>query len=194
MEAKKLENLSIEDYIKIEQETNTRYEYHDGKVFAMVGGTLEHGFISGNTFGEIKFALRNYGSDCTTINNDIKLHIEAVNKFVYPDVMVVCGPVERSEKEPNAVTNPIVIVEVLSESTESYDRGDKFHAYRKIESLKEYILIDQYKAQVETFRRESDLWKITRVEGLDEELLIESLGISIRLEHIYEGVELKNEG
>lgn len=193
MEARKLENLSIADYINIEQETDLRYEYHNGKIFAMAGGTVEHGLISGNTYGEIKFSLRNKGSNCTTINNDIKLHIVASNKFLYPDVMVVCGDLERSKVEKNAIVNPVVIIEVLSKSTESYDRGDKFFTYRQIESLKEYILIDQYKAQIDIYKRELNLWKITRIEGIEQIFKISSLDIALRLKNIYEGVTLGEE-
>ena len=133
MESQKT-GISIEDYIALEQATNTRYEYHDGTIYAMAGGSIEHGLISGNTYGELKFNLREKGSDCKAINNDVKLHVESLNKFLYPDVMVVCGEMERSTKEKNAVVNPSVIIEVLSNSTEAYDRGDKFFAYRQIKA------------------------------------------------------------
>lgn len=182
------ENISIEDYLAIEQEANTRYEYHDGIIYAMAGGSIEHGLISGNTYGELKFGLRENGSDCIVINSDVKLHVESLNKFLYPDVMVVCNEIERSTKENNAIINPSVIVEVLSNSTEAYDRGDKFFAYQQIASLKEYILIHQYKAQVEIYTRKNDLWRITRIEGLGESFLISALGISINLKNVYEDV------
>ncbi|MGH1438378.1 MAG: Uma2 family endonuclease [Lewinella sp.] len=188
MEAKKIENISLEDYLVIEQEANTRYEYHDGIIYAMAGGSIEHGLISGNTYGELKFGLRENGSDCIVINSDVKLHVESLNKFLYPDVMVVCDEMERSTKENNAIINPSVIVEVLSNSTEAYDRGDKFFAYQQIASLKEYILIHQYKAQVEIYTRKKDLWRITRIEGLEESFLINALGISINLKNVYEDV------
>jgi Uma2 family endonuclease len=188
MEAKKLYKLSVADYLKVEQATDTRYEYHDGTIFAMAGGTVEHGLISGNTHGEIRAALKAKGKNCIAINSDVKLHIASSNKFLYPDVMVVCGEMERSDKEQNALTNPLLIIEVLSTSTESYDRGDKFFAYRQIPSLREYILIDQYKPQVDVYRRKTDLWRISRIEGLDSQLVISSLGIEISLRDIYERV------
>lgn len=192
MEAKKLENLSLAEYLQIEKEADTRYEYHNGKIFAMAGGTVEHGLISGNTYGEIRMALRRKNSDCTPINSDVKLHIISLNKFLYPDVMVICGEIERSEAEKDAIINPTVIVEVLSQSTESYDRGDKFFSYRQIASLKEYILIDQYKAQIDAYVREEDLWKIMRIEGMDKELNLDSLGITISLKDIYENVSFSD--
>lgn len=185
-------NLSYAEYLAIEQSTNTKYEYHDGTIFAMAGGTVEHGFISGNIYGEIKFGLRNANRDCTVINSEVKLQIEHSNKFLYPDGMVVCGEVKRAKDKKHAISNPAVIIEVLSKSTESYDRGDKFFIYRQIDSVMEYILINQYKAQVEIFKRESDLWKITRIEGLDQRLEISTLGISIELKNIYENVVFSN--
>lgn len=188
MEAKRLDNLSIAEYIAIEKETHTKHEYHDGELFAMAGGTIEHGIISGNTFGEIKFALREKKSSCRALNSDVKLHIQASNKFLYPDVMVVRGEIERSNDETSAVTNPVVIVEVLSRSTESYDRGDKFFAYKDLPTLQEYILVDQYKAQVEIYSRRSDLWSINRISGLDQQLEISYLEITLELENIYEGI------
>ncbi|MEL7222404.1 MAG: Uma2 family endonuclease [Bacteroidota bacterium] len=191
MEAKKIDHLSIKEYVNIEKERDARYEYHDGKIFAMAGGTIEHGLIGGNTYGEIKFQLRNANSKCIVINNDVKLHIEASNKFLYPDVMVVCDELERSELEKNAIVNPTLIIEVLSDSTESYDRGDKFFAYKQIKTLKEYILIDQYKAQVDIYKRKGDLWQITRVEGVENNLFISSLGIQVELKSIYEHVVWK---
>lgn len=188
MEARKLDNLTVAEYIEVERETGTKYEYHDGSIFAMSGGTLEHGLISGNTFGEIKFGLRKKNSDCTALNSEVKLFIKSLNKYVYPDVMVVCGEIEKSNDEADALVNPTVIVEVLSKTTESYDRGDKFYIYRQIETLQEYILIDQYKAQAEIFKRESNLWHIQRISGLDRELEISALGISLSLKNVYENV------
>ncbi len=188
MEAKKLNNLSIQEYTSLETSTDTKYEYHDGTVFAMAGGTLNHGLICGNIFGEMRSQLRNKQQNCTVMNSEIKLHIASKNAFLYPDAMVICGEIEKSDKELNAVTNPIVIIEVLSKSTESYDRGDKFYLYRQLKSLQEYILINQKKALVEVYKREADLWKITRFSGLDDLLLIDALGISVDLKEIYQNV------
>jgi Uma2 family endonuclease len=191
MEARKLDKISVAEYLEIERSTQTKHEYHDGLIYAMSGGTLEHGLICGNTYGEIRNALRNQSNECIPINSEVKLHLVKANKYVYPDVMVVCGPIEKAKEEPNAITNPKVIIEVLSKTTESYDRGDKFHNYRQITTLEEYILIDQYKAQVEIYTRKSDLWRITLIKGLDQELILESLNIVIPLEYIYENINWK---
>jgi len=188
MDEKKLNNLSVAKYIEVEKQTDTRHEYHDGSIFALAGGTVEHGLISGNAFGEIKIALRRKKSSCKPINSEVKLFIRSLNKYVYPDVMVVCGEIEKSDEESNALVNPVVIIEVLSKNTESYDRGDKFYIYRQIPSLKEYILIDQYKPQVEIYKRQSELWEISRISGLDQSFEISALGIRVDLKNIYEDI------
>jgi len=189
MDAKKLSHLSIEEYVALEKEAEIKYEYHDGTVYAMAGGTIEHGLICGNIFGEIRANLRTKKSNCRPINSEVKLHIQSINRFLYPDAMVICGDIEKSEDEINAVTNPILIVEVLSKTSASYDRGDKFYFYRQIKSLQEYILIEQDKAQIEIYKRESDLWKITRISGLESKLYLTALDISIDIEEIYRDVK-----
>ncbi len=140
-----MDNLSIQEYITIEKNGDIKYEYHNGTITAMTGGSLAHGLIRGNIFGEIRALLKAKKSNCQPLNNDIKLHISTQNQFLYPDTMVICGKIEQSNDEPDAVTNPKVIIEVLSKSTANYDRGDKFFFYRQIESLEEYILIEQEK-------------------------------------------------
>ncbi|MEM6376621.1 MAG: Uma2 family endonuclease [Bacteroidota bacterium] len=191
MEAKRLNNLSLSEYVAIEQKTQTKHEYHAGTIFAMSGGSIEHGLISGNTFGELKFKLRDNSNKCVAINSEVKLHIAAMNKYVYPDAMVVCKELERSNEMVDAVTNPSIIVEVLFKSTESYDRGDKFYFYRQIPSFQVYILINQYQPQVEIYTRKSDLWKIQRVFGLDQSFELPTLNISLNLSNLYEGINFK---
>lgn len=189
MEATRLNKVGIEEYLSIEAAATEKYEYHDGYIYSMAGGTFNHGMICGNIFGELRSGLKDSGSDCKAMSSEMKLHVAAQNSFLYPDSMVVCDDIEKSKVDPNSVTNPKVIVEVLSKSTSSYDRGDKFYTYRQIPSLKEYILIEQSKAQIEIYTREYDLWKITRVSGLEVELYISSIGLKIQLSDIYDGVE-----
>jgi len=187
MEVKQPDRLNFDEYIALERSTNIRHEYHDGTVYAMAGGTLAHSMISGNTFGELRTALKGKGSDCRPFNSDLKLHIPSLNKFLYPDVMVVCGSIQ-SEGAYKGISNPSVIIEVLSKSTETYDRGKKFYYYRQIPSLKTYILIHQYAAQVEIFTRVSDLWKITLIEGINQQIAIDTLDITLNMKDIYEDV------
>ncbi|MEL7122911.1 MAG: Uma2 family endonuclease [Bacteroidota bacterium] len=187
MNAEKLIKLSYEGYVQLEEETQIKHEFHDGTIVVVAGGTVEHGLIAGNVFSELGIALRAEEKGCRPINSDVKLHIEASNKYLYPDGMVICGDIERSENS-DAVINPIVIIEVLSKSTETYDRGDKFFFYRQIPGFQDYILIDQYQARVEIFSRVSGLWKIVRVEGIDNSFSIPSLDLELSLSTIYQDV------
>lgn len=188
MEAKRFNKLSFNEYIDLEVESNTRHEFHDGEVFAMAGGTLEHALISSNVLIELGLTLRNGQKRCRVINSEIKLKIASLNKYLYPDAMILCGNLEKSQDETQFVTNPTVIIEVLSKSTEGYDRGDKFFFYKQIPSLKDYILIDQYQALVDIYSRQADLWKISRVEGISQSIYIPSVDIELSLQEIYRDV------
>jgi Uma2 family endonuclease len=179
--------LSVQEYIQQEIGSNTKYEYHDGKIYALAGGTLNHGLISGNVYNELRVHLKKKDSDCLPFNSDVKLFIASTNSYVYPDSMVIGGEIESSEEDNNAVANPVLIVEVLSDSTADYDRGDKFYLYRQIPSFKEYLLIEQKKHVVDVHfkNKNSDLWRITRYEGLDKMIPIHSLGIEISMSDLY---------
>ena len=188
MEAKKIDGLSFEEYLLIEQDTNTKHEYHDGTIFAMAGGSVEHGLIASNMLVELGIRFRNSGENCRPLNSDIKLKILALNKYVYPDGMVICGDIEREEDSSQAVTNPKVIIEVLFKSTEAYDRGDKFFFYKQIPSLQDYILLDQHHALIDIYSRKDKLWQIQRIEGLKQNLQVPSLDLRIPLSAIYQDV------
>ncbi len=192
MKAHKLPTLSVKEYIQQEIESNTKYEFHNGKIYALAGGTLNHGLISGNVYSEMRNKLKENGSQCLPFNSDIKLNIELSKSYVYPDTMVICGDIERSDEDSNSVTNPVLIVEVLSKSTAEYDRGDKFHLYRKIPSFKEYVLIEQKKYVVDVHYKSnnSDLWRITRYEGLDKIVKLQSIGVEISMEELYFRTEI----
>ena len=187
MKAQKISDFTVESYIQQEIETNSKYEYHNGKIYALAGGTLNHGLICGNVFGELKSKLKEKKSNCLPLNTDVKLHIKKTNSYVYPDTMVICGEIEMASEEPNAVTNPILIIEVLSQSTAEYDRGDKFHLYRQIPSFREYVIIDQKKYIVDVHYKpeNSDLWKITRFDGIDSIVHFQSININISMKDLY---------
>lgn len=166
-----------------------RHEYEDGLILEMSGGTVNHGRICGNAYMGMRQRLRGKNADCEAFPDNVKVRIEAINQFVYPDAMVVCGDVERSDKDAESITNPSVIIEVLSKSTADYDRGDKFHKYRQLDSFREYILIDQYRFVVETFYKNKEgLWEISRVTGIESDLYIKSFDFSIPLKELYERV------
>jgi Uma2 family endonuclease len=152
--------LSLEEYNQMEEEEQWRYEYHSGEVFAMAGGDPKHSAIAGSIIYLLSSALK--GKGCTPFTSDTKFYIEALNKSLYPNVSVVCRPFERSDKDKHALVNPVLLVEVLSESTADYDRGAKFRYYSKIPSLREYVLVEQNSLTVETRHRgsENEEWKM----------------------------------
>ncbi len=178
--------MTVKEYIQFENDSNEKYEFHAGKIFAHAGGTVNHGKISGNVYNELRTQLKNKKSDCLPFNSDVKLFIKSSNSYVYPDSMVVCAE-EESDVEKNALTNPILIVEVLSKSTAAYDRGDKLYLYRSIPSLKEYVLIEQdkYLVDVHYKHKNSDLWGLKRYEGIDKTVQLQSLGIEITMKELF---------
>lgn len=192
MKAQKLPNITVAEYIAQEQATGTKYEYHNGKIFALAGGSINHGLLCGNIYSELRNELKRKKSNCKPLTSEIKLNIEDQNIYVYPDTMVVCGGIEKSVKEENSVVNPILIVEVLSKSTANYDRGDKFFLYKQISTLQEYVLIEQDKAQVDVFYKKpgSDLWRISRFEGLETAIKFQSIDVEIKMSELYFEVEI----
>jgi len=192
MQAVTLNNISIAEYIRLSQEQGQKYEYHNGSIFAMAGGTLEHGTISGNIFSYFNENSITNGSKCRTFNSDVRLHVKEGNRIFYPDTMIVCNEIERSDAEQDSIINPKIIFEVLSKSTESYDRGDKFYFYQQIQSLKEYILVSQDKIQIDVFKRANEnMWSMQRYEGAASILNIEAIDVEIKVDTIYRNVEFK---
>lgn len=182
--------LTVEEYVKLEQETNQKYEYYDGEVYSMAGGTSAHSRITMNVSARIHLALLD--KECEVMNSDTKIFLEHKNNYVYPDAMILCNA-EESENVKGAFTNPVVIIEVLSKSTESYDRGGKFRLYTQIPSLRYYILIEQDAAQIDVYSRKNStsLWSLQFITGLENnlELIISEREIlSIPLNRIYDRV------
>lgn len=192
MQVQKETRLSLADYLSLEEETNEKYEYYNGYVYAMAGGSYEHNTITMNISSEINLKLK--GKSCQIMNSDTKLYLENKNSYVYPDAMIICGEKEPAENLKGAFKNPVVIIEVLSESTEAYDRGDKFDLYRELPSLRHYILVKQDEAKIHIYSRQSStsLWNIRTVEGLENSLdieLSETLTLYIPLADIYDRIE-----
>lgn len=173
---------SYAEYLALEATSDERLEFVDGAVFAMAGGTPEHARLSAAIISELRIALADKG--CAVFGSDLKIRVEATNRSTYADAAVICGPERVSELDPNAVTNPTVIVEVLSPSTEAADRGDKWHHYQRLESLREYVLISQREPCVEVFRREGDEW-VLRTSIAGQELELPSSGVRLAVDAIY---------
>lgn len=138
-----IRTYTLAEYLQLEQVENLKYEFQDGYITAMAGGTPKHGQIQSNTNSTIANNLRSANSTCIIYSSDVKVAIEHSRRYFYPDLSVVCGDLISSTQVSNAIVNPILIVEVFSEGTEAFDRGKKFYYYRKISSLREYILISQ---------------------------------------------------
>ena len=185
MELKATHKLTLAEYNQLEEENQQRYEYHDGEVFAMAGGDPVHNAIGHNVQLFLGNALRK--KPCRVFTSDQKVYIDFVNKSLYPDASVTCGPVERSEQDTKAIVNPILLVEVLSDSTEAYDRGRKFEYFSKLPSLREYILLSQHEPVAQIFYRSSptEIWQMTWVRGLDQVLKLQSLKVETMLEELY---------
>lgn len=180
---------TIEEYLEMEEASQERHEYYQGEIFAMSGPKVQHGIISGNTFGLLFHKLR--GKSCRPFNGEQRIHIEKNTLFTYPDIFVVCGEIETRNNDDWNILNPTVIIEVLSPSTKDYDRGQKFKLYRDIPSLKDYILIDSESINIEAFYiNEHGNWELNEYKNIEETLSIKSVQVFLELKDIYEGTKL----
>lgn len=167
-----------------------RYEFHHGEVFAVAGGSISHARISSNSFFELESALRSNHADCETFTSEAKLEISPAGRYVYPDTLVICGDVIESKEVVGSITNPRLVIEVISKSSEDYDRGIKFDWYRKLPTLREYLIIEQDQPKVNLRRRyeEFNIFQYIDVEGLDQSIELTSLGITLRLAELYKRI------
>lgn len=179
--------LTPHQYLQMEESGNIKHEYIDGQVYAMAGASDAHVTIAGNLFTLLRSHVR--GSSCRVYISDMKARIESLNRFYYPDVMVSCD--DRDRETPTYKRFPKVIIEVLSDSTEAFDRGDKFIDYQQIESLREYVLISTKQQRVDCLRRnELGLW-VFQSYNLDcSSFRLDSIGFDVQLELLYEDVLL----
>ncbi len=180
---------TIEEYIELEKSSEERFEYFDGEVFAMAGGSLEHAIIATNIAGSINNRLGD--KNCRAINSEVRIKVPTAPPYRYPDVTVVCG--ERiTEKYLGQVmlVNPLVMIEVLSPSTKDYDKDGKFLAYQSIESFQEYLLVAQDRPHVTRYVRQADnQWVRSDFIGLDSSVELKSLGVTLPLSEIYQTVK-----
>ena len=179
----KVRAYTLEDYFELDESAEFHYEYHNGEVFAMAGGTLNHSVIAmnlgraiGNQLGDREFLVA---------GSDAKVQIQSENSYVHPDVMVICGDPEFMEGRTDTVKNPVLVIEVLSDKTGDYDRGEKFAKYRKLKSLQEYVLVNQKKRLVEPFfKNEEEIWTIGE-HASGKDLHLRSLNIFLSFDDIY---------
>ncbi len=189
MAVRSIRYISEADYLAVERHSQTKSEYLAGQVFALAGASRAHNRITDNIGGMLYNALR--GSGCEFFTSDMRVKVVEASAYFYPDVVIVCGePQFEDEKEDNLL-NPLVIFEVLSESTEPFDRGEKFFAYRRIPSLREYLLVAQDKMRVEHYIRQSDgEWLLREYTGADAVIRLESVAVELPLQQVYEGVKV----
>ena len=181
--------FTIEEYLERENAAIEKSEYYKGEIFAMSGAKSTHNIIASKTL--IALGIKLQGKSCQPFGSDMRIHIEKNTLFTYPDISVICGELKSLNNDDFNFLNPTIIIEILSPSTKSYDRGDKFKLYRDIPTLKEYILIDTESISIEAFRINANgFWQLEEYKDINEELAFPSLQISIALREIYDGTKL----
>lgn len=182
-----------EEYLELERAAPYKSEYYAGEIFAMAGASPAHNILVAGIIAALVFRLR--GTPCTTLASDIKVAPSPASRFSYPDVTVFCGSPQFYDEHQDVLLNPMLIVEVLSPSTEAYDRGAKFAQYRRLDSLREYVLVSQTEARIEVFTRGAEAtWVLSEAVGLDAMCSLPSLDIILPLSEIYERVEFAPDG
>ena len=180
--------LTPEEYLAVEREAQTKSEYYRGEAFAMAGASFAHTTISFNLLVSLAPQLKR--GSCTARSSDLRVNVRATSFYAYPDIVVVCGQPQFEDRLRDTLLNPTAIFEILSRSTEGYDRGEKFAQYRMFESLTDYILVSQYRPLVEHFTRQPDeSWLLKSYSGMDAILLVPSIGCELTLAEIYDKVE-----
>ena len=183
------QKFTIEEYLEMENAADEKHEYYQGEIFAMSGAKYQHNLVVKNLFLALGNKLK--GKPCQPMGSDMRVHIEENTLFTYPDISIVCGEPEFLNNDEFNLLNPVIIVEVLSQSTKGYDRGDKFKLYRDIPSLKEYILIDPERISIEAFyiNAESE-WALKEFMSIGDTLFLTSIKVSLPLADIYDGTRI----
>jgi Uma2 family endonuclease len=189
--ATEVPRFTPEQYLALERKANFKSEYYNGFIWAMAGASDEHNTIALNFAGEIRSQLK--GRPCRAYMSDMRLRVTPSGLYTYPDVMAVCGERKFLDDKTDTLLNPTMIAEVLSPTTEAYDRGEKFAKYRQLPSLQEYVLIAQDKVLVERYTRQGDQWLLKDFRSLDESLRLDSIDCEIALREIYAKVKFPPE-
>jgi Uma2 family endonuclease len=183
---------AAQEYLAFERKSPIKHEYRNGSIFEMPRSNRWHKLITGNLGCELSTQVRD--RPCELYMSAMRILVSRTGLYTYPDVVAVCGEPRFEDSERDTLLNPNVIIEVLSESTEAYDRGKKFGHYRRLESLREYVLVAQDEVRVERYTRQGDDWLLTELSNLDDTLRLESIGCAVALHEIYAKVELANGG
>lgn len=181
--------ISEKEYLDAERLALEKHEYYKGEIFAMGGASIAHNKIAINCTVNISNKLK--GKKCQPFGSDLRVHIPKNTLFTYPDISIICGEIETTDDKFDTITNPSVIIEILSSSTRNYDKGEKFTLYREIDSLQEYILIDSERIMVEKFMRNSDnSWQLNEYKSIEQSFSITTVAIEMQLLDIYEGLAI----
>jgi Uma2 family endonuclease len=179
--------ITPQEYLALEREAETKSEYYAGEVFALAGASPRHNLIAGNVLAALHAQLK--GRDCTVYPSDLRVKVPDIPYYTYPDVSVVCGDWQLEDENQDNLLNPIVLVEVLSASTQRRDRGSKFESYRRIESLREYVLVAQERQRVEQYTKQPDgSWIFSETSSEVGVVKLTSIGCELAFTDIYEKV------
>ncbi len=179
--------MTTEQYFELEEMSESKHEYYHGAIYAMTGGTARHNLIVANIIGLLHGQLR--GTPCRVFPSDLRLKVEQTGLYTYPDVSIICGPIYFGDNRQDTITNPVVLIEVLSPSTENYDRGKKFEHYRMIETLQEYIVVAQDRIHIEHFIRQDDhRWLLVDFFAADQAVQVGAINCTLSVELLYEYV------
>lgn len=178
-----------DEYLTLEAESTEKHEYFDGVIVSMAGASLNHNQISSNIQGGLFSALAN--KPCKVFSSDLRVWVETENFYTYPDIVVICGQPELLTGRTDTITNPKIIIEILSKSTATYDKGDKFDFYWSLNAFEEYVLVNQYKIWVKYLRKKDDkVWELRVFTRLDDVLDLKAIGVKIFLCDIYRNIKL----
>ncbi len=185
--------MTAPEYLALERQAETKSEYWNGSIYAMSGASRNHNRITVNLGAMLHARLR--GKPCEPFITDMRVKVSPAGLYTYPDVIVVCGEPRFEDDQLDTLLNPKVIIEVLSESTEKYDRGDKFAHYRTLDSLTDYLLVTQHQPLIEHFQRQTDgSWLYSAAQGLEAEISIPTIGCLLRLAEVYERATFPESG
>src|SRR5437868_11408979 len=179
--------VSPDEYLRLERQAEYKSEYLNGEIFAMSGASRQHNLVVGNVFGELRQQLRDRA--CQAYVSDMRVKVRSNGLYTYPDVSVVCGEPQFEDKEVDTLLNPTLLIEVLSQSTERYDRIAKTSYYRTIDSLQEHLLVAQHEVRVEQYlRQRNGQWSQTQYTSADDVVQLTSIDCSLRLSDVYDKI------
>ena len=184
------QHYSVQEYLNIVEESQAPYEYDGGRLIKLSGGTYNHGMIIGNIYHGFRNALE-FRPEFTVCTAGVKVRVESTNSFFKPDIFVYQDQPRWAREDPESITNPILIVEVLSKSTRDYDQGTKWRRYRQLQSLRDYIVVDQYRQSVDHYsRKNKGFWSLRILEGIHGSLSLPGMGLDLPIADFYAGTKM----